>query len=310
MSQGRGRLDRREFMLGTLAALALPGLVIPAAARPAAGNASAGKTVLAVVEDVDPFQATVRAVGFLGGMNAFVPVGSRVLVKPNIGWDRRVEQAADTHPEVVRAVVEMCLESGAGDVVILDRTCNDARRTYVTSGIRGMVDALASKQVHLEYVRENRFTMVKIPRGVAIKQWPIYSYALEVDVIINVPVAKHHSISGLTLSMKNLMGLMGGNRGTIHSNIGQKLADVSTVIRPALNILDASRILLRNGPSGGRMEDVKVLNRVAACADPVALDAYGATLFGIRADRIPSIVAGYSMGLGEIDLSRVKMAGT
>lgn len=310
MSHGRGRLDRREFMLGTLAALALPGLVIPSAAGAAGEGVSAGKSVLAVAEDVDPFQATVRAVDLLGGMGAFVPSGSKVLVKPNIGWDRRVEQAANTHPEVVRAVVKMCLESGADDVVILDRTCNDARRSYVTSGIRGMVDGLASKRVHLDYVRDNRFTMVKIPRGEAVKQWPIYSYALEADVIINVPVAKHHSISGLTLSMKNLMGLLGGNRGTIHSNIGQKLADLSTVIRPALNILDASRILLRNGPSGGRLEDVKILNRVAAAADPVALDAYGATLFGIAPDRIPSIVAGYKMGLGEIDLSRVKMAGT
>ena len=255
----------------------------------------------------DPFEATVRAVDLLGGMERFVSRGNRVLIKPNIGWDRRVEQAANTHPEVVKALAEMCLEAGSREILILDRTCNDARRCYRTSGILDMVKGISNPGVSLEYVNENRFRKTNIPRGVVVRQWPLYDEALKADVIINVPVAKHHSISGLTLGMKNLMGLMGGNRGTFHSGIGQKLADLASVIAPRLTILDATRILVRNGPTGGRLEDVRVLNQVAASPDPVALDAYGTTLFNLAPGDLSSVVAGYRMGLGEMDLAKIRI---
>ncbi len=309
MTRRTGWLSRREFIKGTLAALALPGSMAPAALASGGERSPAGESFLAVAQNPDPFTATVSAIESLGPMAAFVPAGSSVLVKPNIGWDRRIEQAANTHPEVVRAVVQMCLESGAKDIIILDRTCNDPRRSYVTSGMEEMVDNLAEKRVRLEHVRNNRFTTLDIPHGRLVKKWPVYNAALEADVLINVPVAKHHSISRVTLGMKNLMGLMGGNRGTFHSGIGQKLADLTSALTPDLNVLDATRILVRNGPSGGRIEDVKVLNKVIASADPVALDAYGATLFGLQPKDVSSVTAGYEMGLGEMDLDRVRISG-
>jgi uncharacterized protein (DUF362 family) len=310
MTRGAGWLNRRDFIKGTFAALVLPGSLVPATG--AFGNElrSAGPSVLTVAENPDPFSATLAVMDGLGGMAAFVPKGSSVLVKPNIGWDRRVEQAANTHPEVVRAIIQMCLESGASDIVILDRTCNDARRCYVNSGMTRMVEGLAEKRVRLEHVRNNRYTSLEIPRGRLIKKWPIYDPALETDVLINVPIAKHHSISGVTLGMKNLMGLMGGNRGTFHSGIGQKLADLTSALTPDLTVLDATRILVRNGPSGGRLKDVKILNRVAASADPVALDAYGVTLFDLQPADVSSVAAGYEMGLGEMDLARVRIVRT
>lgn len=307
MIREAGKINRREFIKGALAAMVLPGSLVPVEVARGEEGSSEGRSFLTVAENPDPFSATVSAIEGLGGMSALVPRGSSVLIKPNIGWDRRVEQAANTHPDVVRALVRMCLESGARDVLILDRTCNDPRRCYVTSGMSQMVENLAEKRVRLEHVRNNRFTTLEIPRGRLVKQWPIYNEALESDVLINVPVAKHHSISGVTLGMKNLMGLMGGNRGAFHSGIGQKLADLTSALIPDLSVLDATRILVRNGPSGGRLEDVKVLNRVAASTDPVALDAYGATLFGLVPGEVSSVKAGYEMGLGEMDLAAVRI---
>ncbi len=304
----KGRVTRRQFIKGSLALLAMPGAVI--GPRRSAAAASHQVSTLSVAEGPDPFAITVEAVEKLGGMAAFVNKGDRVLVKPNIGWDRRVEQAANTHPEVVRALAEMCLAAGAGKVVILDRTCNDARRCYRTSGMLEMVEKLPRGKVSLDYVLDNRFVNTDIPMGVSVKRWPLYEEALRADVIINVPVAKHHSLSRLTLGMKNLMGLMGGNRGTFHAGIGQKLADLTSVLQPKLTVLDATRILLRNGPTGGRMEDVRVLDRVAASADPVALDAYGATLFDLRPDELSFVTAAYRMGLGEMDLGKVRLIGT
>jgi uncharacterized protein (DUF362 family) len=262
---------------------------------------------LAISEGADPYAITVSSIERLGGISAFVNRGDNVLLKPNIGWDRSVEQGANTHPEVVRAVGEMCLEAGATRVTILDRTCNDARRSYRSSGMQDMVKSLSDRRISLDFVRENRFIKTDIPRGVVIKKWPLYEEALKADVIINMPVAKHHSISRLTLGMKNLMGLMGGNRGLFHSGIGQKLADLTSVLDPGLTVLDATRIMVRNGPTGGRLEDVKILNRVAASSDPVAIDAYGATLFGVDPGDLSFITAAYRMGLGEMDLQKVRI---
>jgi len=310
MSSGRGCFTRRQFIKGSLVLMAAPGTVIGPFSAQGADTSGAKVPDLAVSEGGDPFAITVSCIERLGGMSAFVKRGDRVLLKPNIGWDRRVEQGANTHPEVVRAVGEMCLEEGAGKVTILDRTCNDARRSYRTSGMQDMVKGLSDKRINLDFVRDNRFLKTEIPRGVVIKKWPLYEEALNADIIINIPVAKHHSISRLTLGMKNLMGLMGGNRGLFHSGIGQKLADLTSVLDPGLTVLDATRILVRNGPTGGRLEDVKILNRVAASSDPVALDAYGATLFGVAPGDLSFITAAYRMGLGEMDLKKVRILET
>jgi len=307
MSRGKGCLTRRQFMKGSLILLVAPGTVIPSSGAHSAGMDQATVSELSTSEGGDPFATTVSSVEGLGGMSAFVNRGDSVLLKPNIGWDRRVEQGANTHPEVVRAVGEMCLEAGADRVVILDRTSNDARRSYRSSGMQDMVKSFSDQRISLDFVRENRFLKTDISSGVVIRKWPLYEEALKADIIINIPVAKHHSISRLTLGMKNLMGLIGGNRGLFHSGIGQKLADITSVLDPGLTVLDATRIMVRNGPTGGRLEDVKILNRVAASSDPVALDAYGATLFGVAPGDLSFVTAAHRMGLGEMDLKKVRM---
>lgn len=302
-------MDRREFIRSALqvaiATAALGGT--PFLDLTALAAAPAPTPPLAVRKGKD-IPATVRAaVLALGGMGAFVKTGEVVVVKPNIGWDRTVELAANTHPLVVRTVVELCLEAGAKKVLVFDRTCNDPRRCYVESGIAAAVEGLNSAKVSMEQIDRRAFIDVDIKGGIDQQRWSFYQPALNADRFINLPIAKHHSISTLTIGMKNVMGVIGGNRGTMHRNIAEALADINTIIRSDLTIVDATRILVANGPQGGRLEDVKILDTIIASPDIVAADAYSATLFGLQPGAIPSIVAGAKRGLGTLDLQKVRM---
>lgn len=260
--------------------------------------------VVAVAEGSDHAAVTRRAINALGGMKRFVKPGNTVVVKPNMGWDRSSEYAANTSPVVVRAIVEECLAAGAKKVKIFDRTCNDERRCYVNSGI---VPALKGmKNVEVKYLESERFrkTMLK---GKTLKSWELYDEALYADVLINVPIAKHHGLSKLTIGLKNMMGIMGGNRGSIHTKLDGALADVNAVIKSHLVVVDATRILVAHGPQGGDLSDVRKLNKVIASTDIVAADAYATTLFGMKPADIPVTVAAYKRGLGEMNLDKMKI---
>jgi uncharacterized protein (DUF362 family) len=237
-------------------------------------------------------------------MERFVSTGQTVVVKPNIGWNRPPTLAADTDPEVVAAVVKACFEAGAKRVLVFDRSCDDARRAYRTSGIR---DAAAKAGADVSYVAEDRYTPVPIRDGKALKSWSFYRDALFADVYINVPCAKQHSQTKLTLGMKNIMGVMGGDRGTIHTNIHQKLADVLTTIKPHLTILDATRILVAHGPQGGSPRDVKSGHQVIAGANPLSVDAFATRLFGMKPEEVGYIKIAHEMGLGEIKDAKIKI---
>ena len=248
-------------------------------------------------------RVTREAVDALGGMSKFVSKKSVVMVKPNIGWNRTPEQAANTNPYVVEAVVEMCREAGAKKVKVLDHTINSARITYGRSGIK---DAVKRAKGSMEFVDERKFKEKSIPDGELLKSWTIYKDALDVDVLINLPIAKHHSLTKLSLGMKNIMGLI-QDREDIHTRINQKLADLSTVIKPHLIIMDAYRILTAHGPNGGTPKDIKLAGQMIAGADPVAVDSYTATLFGLKGEDIGYVKASNDMGLGEIDLEKVEI---
>jgi uncharacterized protein (DUF362 family) len=261
-------------------------------------------SVLSVSEGKDYMQITRSAIDALGGMKRFVKAGDIVLVKPNIGWDRRPEFAATTHPLVVRAIVEECLKAGAKGVKVFDNPCNEPRRSYQNSGIPAALKGI--ENVEVKQMEEERYKKVKL-NGVALKEWELYGEALSANVIINVPIAKHHSLTRLTLASKNIMGIMGGNRGYIHRDIEDALADVNSVVKSQLTIIDATRILTNHGPSGGSLGDVKVLNKVIASADMVAADAYATGLFGLKPTDISITVTANKRGLGEIDLGKVKV---
>jgi uncharacterized protein (DUF362 family) len=255
----------------------------------------------------DYYALTTRVLEPLGTISKFVKTGDRVVIKPNMAWDRNPSQAANTHPQVVKALVELSLDAGAKKVMVFDRTCNEERRCYVNSGIQEAMKSIKDSRLKYYHPDSRKFVPVDIERGKAVNRLEIYEDALEADTYINVPVAKHHSLSKLTLGLKNSMGVLGGNRGNMHHNLGQKLADLATVIRPKLTVIDATRILLRNGPQGGNIDDVKVLDTVIASADPVACDAYATTLFDLQPGEIESTVAAYRHGLGEMDLAKIQI---
>ncbi|MBJ6725488.1 DUF362 domain-containing protein [Geomesophilobacter sediminis] len=260
--------------------------------------------VVAVAEAKDHARATRAAIAALGGMHRFVKKGDVVVVKPNIGWDRNPDQAANTNPVVVRAIVEEALAAGAKKVKVFDRSCNDERRCYVNSGMTAALKGM--KNVELKFVENERFKKVAL-RGKALSEWELYDEALHADVFINVPVAKHHQLTKLTLGLKNVMGMMGGNRGAIHKNIDEALADVNQALKSHLVVIDATRVLTAHGPQGGNLADVKHLHKVIASTDIVAADAYATTLFGHKPEDISVTVAAHRRGLGEMNLKKVRI---
>lgn len=302
-------MNRREFIRDILLwsaglTVAVPRLTIPEV------FAAPPQPILAVNTGKDYVRLLDQVLSSLGGMKNFVRPGDRVVIKPNIGWDRAEKFAANTHPVVVKALAEKALDAGAAQVHIFDRTCNEKRRCYINSGIEDALKSLKSKKIRFEHIDERKFIPVDIKRGKSLTRMEIYQDALEADSYINVPVAKHHGLSGLTLGLKNSMGVIGGNRGMMHFSLGQKLADLATVIQPTLTVIDATRILLDNGPQGGSLDDVKITNTIIASTDPVAADAYATTLFGMQPDEIESTVAAYKLGLGEMNIKRMKILGS
>ena len=302
-------MDRRDFLKQVLfwsagLSTSIPLFkIVPLQAEAQAAPPASPLVVHAKGKDYHGLVA--RALEPLGGMGKFVRPGARVVIKPNIGWDRKPEQAANTHPQVVKALVEAVLAVGAAKVLVFDRTCNEERRCYVNSGIQKALATIDDRRLDFFHPDERKFVPVDIERGKAVRRLDIYKDALTADVYINVPIAKHHGLARLTLGLKNSMGVLGGNRGQMHQDIGQKLADLATVIRPALTVIDATRILLANGPQGGDLKDVKVLDSLVAGVDPVACDAYATTLFDLQPGDIDSTVAAHRAGLGEMDLAKI-----
>lgn len=297
-------MERREFIQATAATattLSIGGLALTQGTEL---EAAQGRPDLAVVHGGNPEKITRAAVDALGGMRSFIKKGDVVVVKPNMGWDRTPEQAANTNPYVVAALVKMALEAGAKKVKVFDRTCNDTRRCYVQSGIEAAASAAGAE---VSFVDERKFREVKIPGGVAIQSWPLYAELMEADKIINCPIAKHHGLGKLTMAHKNWMGMMGGDRAKIHQRLDDSLVDLSLVIKPCLVLLDAVRILTNHGPQGGNLADVKQLNTVIAGTNQVAVDAYGTTLFGKTPDFLGYVVKGAQRGLGVMDLGKLNI---
>ncbi len=266
-------------------------------------DSEASQVDLAVVRGSSPEAITRTAIDALGGIRRFISRGDVVVIKPNIAFDRLPEHAATTNPYVVREVVRLCFEAGAKKVRVFDRTVNDPRRCYVQSGI---YEAARNEGALVEYVDERRFVEMDI-KGEAIKSWPLYKDVFEADKVINIPIAKHHSLARLTLSIKNLMGIMGGPRRNIHQRIDESIVDLARFVKPTLTILDAVRILTANGPQGGDLRDVKVMNTVIAGADMVAVDSFGATLFGMKGSDLGYVRVADRAGLGRMDLSRLNI---
>lgn len=278
--------DRRDFIkklmlgLGSLgvAGAAFQGRLLGPLA-PDGGVAEAATTNMCWIEGKDPYANTVKALNTLGGMKRFVKKGQKVAVLPNVGWARTPEQAGCTNPQVVRAVIDECKKAGAASVSIFTNPCNDGRVCFDMSGIAKVVEAAGARY---ELINKSAWVKRQAPAGCThIKSAEVYRLVTDSDVLINVPIAKHHGSSKLTMCCKNLMGAV-KDRGYIHQSLHEGIADLAMMIRSAVCVLDATRILVRNGPSSGNPEDVAVKNTVIAGVNPAEVDALGCSLFGIK----------------------------
>lgn len=288
-------MKRRDFLKD----IAIGGLLLNI--QPKLFARGTGSPDVALIQGESPSLITKEAIAALGGMKRFVSNGDKVIIKPNIGWDRTPEQAACTNPEVVKSLVELCFDAGAKEVKVMDNPCNPARRTYVRSGIQK-----AAKSAGAKVPLPNKHHLKRMPiHGDSLKEWEIYTDFVETDKIINVPIAKTHSLSRLTLGMKNWLGAVGGNRNQLHQNLDLAMIDLAAFFKPVLTVMDGYRILLRNGPQGGRLSDVKLHKTVAAGVDYVALDAVGASFFNIKPDELRFLQIANEKGRGEIDLEKL-----
>ncbi|MEI8190323.1 MAG: DUF362 domain-containing protein [candidate division NC10 bacterium] len=297
-------MTRRNLLVGAAAGLALglPGL-------PHCADA-AGEPDLAVISG-DPAAATRKALETLGGMSRFVQKGQRVVLKPNMSFASGPDRASNTHPGVVLTVAQMCLEAGAERVMVLDYPLHTAELCLRRAGVADACKDL--KNVYVQTITDRKFFReVKVPQGKVLDKVEIMKEVLDSQVLISIPVAKSHSATGVSMGIKGLMGLI-WDRGSFHGryNINQALADLATVLRPQLTVLDATRALTTGGPGGPG--DVIRPNLVVAGIDPVAVDSYGVTVaswYGqqFKGRQVEHILAAHQRGLGKIDLDQLKIA--
>jgi uncharacterized protein (DUF362 family) len=266
---------------------------------------SAGQAYLAVARGEDPAAITAAAIQALGGIERFVKSGFDVIIKPNICTDNYpFEYAATTNPQVVAALVRLALGAGARRVRVMDFPFGGtAASAYARSGIE---EAVKEAGGVLEIMNSNKFKLTQIPLGQSISKWEIYQDVLNCDLLINVPIAKHHNLARLTLGGKNLLGVI-QNRSMIHSDLGQRVADLISVVRPGLTVVDGVRTLMNHGPTGGNLDDVQLNNTVIASHDIVAADSYATGFFGLTGEDIAYIKKSAEMGLGTMDLSAINV---
>jgi uncharacterized protein (DUF362 family) len=256
------------------------------------------------VENGDPEQLLKSALNEMGGIQRFIKKDDTVVIKPNIGWDRAPEYAANTNPELIKAIVKECYNAGAKTVKIFDRTCNNEQRCYKNSKIQSYAEEAGADVSH---IRKNKYVDVPISNSKSVSSWPIYKDYLEADKVINVPIAKHHSLSQVSLGLKNLMGVMGGNRGSIHSGFNEKLIDINKEILPTLTIIDAYRILTANGPQGGNLAHVKLKKTLIASPCIVTADYLALDLFGHKLDAVGHIKEAVNRGINKYDLNKLNV---
>jgi len=259
---------------------------------------------LAVVHGQDAEKMVRAAVEKIGGMGLFVSPGEKVLLKPNAAWDRQPEQAANTNPAVVAAVVRLCLEARASEVWVTDVSVNDPYRCFARSGIEDAVNRAGGK---VRLTTEDDFVLTDL-KGLLLKIWPVCAFYHQADKLINLPVVKHHSLSKCSMGMKNLYGSLGGQRNRLHQDINTAIADLAGAIRPTLTIMDATRVLKRNGPTGGNLTDVSIENTVIAGVDPVAIESYGLRFLDLKVEDIPFITMAEKRGIGISDWKSLNIA--
>jgi uncharacterized protein (DUF362 family) len=265
---------------------------------------AAGTPRVAVARGKDPARNVRAALRALGGIEQFVKRGDRVLLKPNAAFDRTPALAANTSPEVVGEVARLCAAAGAREVVVAEHTLYSAQRCFEHSGIQAAARKAGARMLAAD---DDDFDEAIID-GQVLDTWPVMRKVWAVDKVINLPTAKHHRLARVSLGMKNWMGIIGGERHRWHQKLPRSLADMAQALRPTLVVLDASRLLMRHGPTGGRLSDVAPGNQVLAGWDQVAVDAQAVPLLGASLTEVHHVTAAARRGLGRLRLEGRELA--
>jgi len=260
---------------------------------------------LVAVRDGEPEVMFDKAIASLGGMTRFVKKGQKVVVKPNIGWDVSPERAGNTNPKLVSRIIRHCLDAGASEVYVFDNTCDAWNLCYKNSGIEKAVKDAGGKIVPGN--TEGYYQTVQIPKGKKLKEAKVHELILSSDVFINVPVLKHHSSASISLSMKNLMGVVWDRRYWHRNDLHQCIADFASWRKPTLNVIDGYRVMMRNGPRGVSESDVITMRQMIVSADIVAADAAATRIFGSKPEDIPHIRIANEMKIGTMALDKLSI---
>lgn len=301
-------MKRRDFLRKSVGASVVSGafLSFGGASKSLAANLkAAGEYDLVVIKGGAADAMFEKAIAELGGMKAFVKPGQTVVVKPNIGWDAPPERAANTNPELVGKIVEHCKAAGASKVYVFDNTCDEWTRCYKNSGIEAAVKKAGGELVTGK--DEKMYREVEVSEGKSLKSTKVHKLILESDVFINVPVLKNHGGATMSLSMKNLMGIV-WDRGWWHKNdLHQCIADFATYRKPDLNIIDGFKVMKRNGPRGVSVDDVVNMKYQIITKDMVAADTAAVKVFGLDVNKVKHIGIAESMGVGTTNLESLKI---
>ncbi len=307
-------MDRRDF----LKALALTGAAFTIKEVDAmtllsqnfAAGAAAEKYDLIAVMGGSPVDMFRKGIAEMGGMGSFVKKGQRVVVKPNIGWDKIPELAANTNPELVGEIVRQCIAAGAKEVVVFDHTCDNWQKCYANSGIEKAAKAAGAKMIPAH--EESYYREVALPKGVKLKTTKVHKAILDSDVWINVPVLKNHGGAKMSIAMKNHMGIV-WDRGFFHANdLQQCIADVCTLDKkPVLNVVDAYRLMKNNGPRGKSEADVVLSKGLFISQNIVAIDTASTSFFNqardMPLDTVKHIGKGEEHKLGTTKLNSLEI---
>lgn len=290
-------MKRREFLQAGAA------LAVSAPAVAVTEQLVAPKSQVAVVRNGSPEEMFRKGIAALGGITAFVKPGQKVVVKPNIGWDRAPEFAANTNPDLVGEIVRQCVAAGAAQVVVFDHTCNAWAKCYKNSGIAAAVEAAGGRMA--EAHDKAAYREVSRPAAGSMKTALIHKDILEADVFINVPILKNHGGAKMTAALKNFMGLVWDRQYMHRHNLAQCIADAALYRKPDLNVVDAYRTMQTNGPLGVGLGDVRNPRYQILSRDIVTADTLAAKLLRFPLDTVPYVALAEKHGLGTADEARM-----
>jgi uncharacterized protein (DUF362 family) len=303
-------MKRRDFIRKGIGTMAFYGAAMSLPAYSRILNAIPGQAPsaydLVAIKGGEPDIMFDQAIKAMGGIDQYVKKGQTVVLKPNIGWDVVPERAGNTNPRLVKRVVEHCFQAGAKKVVVFDNTCDKWNLCYSNSGIEKAVKDAGGSLAPGN--TESYYHEVDVPAGVKLKKTKVHELILESDIFINMPVLKNHSSAKLTIAMKNLMGVVWDRMYWHRNNLHQCIADYATFEKkPTLNIIDAYRVMMRNGPRGVSKADVSLMKSMIVSPDMVAADAAAAKLFGMDPTEVPYIEMADSMGIGSMQLDQLNI---